>query len=153
MPPPPICPRCDKSVEAAWWTCPHCEAVLKGPETGSRGGALHGLLERIADLPNNPWMAIPALLGFLIAIGLPYAVVLFAAKWFAWSDAATLIAIVPVPTISLMAAYFCSRQRPYVARRIGGILYGGLALLGLLLISSCAIGGLVLFLTSFLRPR
>jgi hypothetical protein len=151
MAPPPICPRCDKPVEAAWWTCPHCEAVLKGPEAGSRGGVLHGLLERVADLPNVPWTVIPALLGFLIVIFLPYGLFVIVSRWFAWPDAAMLVVVVAIPAVILIAAYFCTRQRPYIARQIGGIFYGGLVLLGLLLICSGTIGGLVLFVTSLLK--
>jgi hypothetical protein len=127
--------------------------VLKGPEAGSRGGILHGLLERAADLPNVPWTVIPALLGFLVAMCLPYALLVVASNWLALSDAEMFVAIVAFPASALIFAYFCSRQRPYIARRIGGILYGSLALLGLMLIFSCAIGGLGLFVTSWVKSR
>src|SRR5262245_33212880 len=126
MPQSWVCPRCDKPVEPAWWTCPHCEAVLKGAETGSRGGVLHGLLERLADLPNVPWTVIPALLGFLVVIFVPLGLVPIAALWFAWLDFAKLVSVVAIPAVILIAAYFCTRQRPYIARHVGGIFYGGL---------------------------
>jgi hypothetical protein len=35
---PPSCPRCGKPVAAQWLICPHCEALLQGPDCGDRGG-------------------------------------------------------------------------------------------------------------------
>src|SRR5437899_1048802 len=40
------CSRCRKPVEANWRMCPHCEAMLRGPERAARVGALDSFLHR-----------------------------------------------------------------------------------------------------------
>jgi hypothetical protein len=150
---PPTCPRCDKRVEPVWRTCPNCEAVLKGPETGSRGGVLHGALERLSDLPNKPWTAIPALVGFFFLTCLLDVPVVWAAILMDWSHTSVILLTLVGPALVMCVAVICAHQRPYIAQRLGGVAYAVLAFVGLLLISSCAVGGLAVFLMSWVKLR
>jgi hypothetical protein len=63
MNPAMICPRCASSVKAMWLICPHCEAVLQGPERGSRGGLTRTARDWLIHLAGNRWVRLLALVG------------------------------------------------------------------------------------------
>jgi len=57
------CPRCAKPVEPVWLICPHCEALLYGPERGSRGGLNKLARDRFIRLTGNKGIRLLSLLG------------------------------------------------------------------------------------------
>jgi hypothetical protein len=62
------CPRCDKPIEPEWRFCPHCEAVLQGPERGERGGIIDSRLKRSSYLLHRGFAVLLEFVGGLALI-------------------------------------------------------------------------------------
>jgi hypothetical protein len=147
---PGLCPRCENPVEPEWRFCPNCEAVLQGSERGSLGGKQDQTLRRALDLPKNPLAGVLAAIGLvgLIPIGAVAGGV--ASRLIGTSATGACVIGLASAVIICICVYCWLWDRP-IRRGMEAVLVGALALAGVLLILSCAMGGLVLLVVSAFR--
>jgi len=130
---PTNCPRCAAAVEARWLICPHCEAVLQGPERGSRGGLNKLARDRFIRLTANEGIRLLSLLGAtaICTLGLRNTI--------------------PTGGVILLVGTFCVlvllHRRP-PRGIVGAIMTGAMATFGALVVLTVALALIAGFFTS-----
>jgi hypothetical protein len=140
------CPRCEKPVDLEWRFCPNCEAVLHGPERGSRGGNQHRAMHAVLALPENRIVLVLAIAGIiglsLIVLVIGIAVMLSYGSGF---GCAFVFGAFLILTFGLVV-YQRLNEDELFGRVVKAIVVGALAFAGGLMIMSCTFGGLVLLI-------
>ncbi len=147
---PGFCPRCRKPTERPWHICPYCEAVLRGPECGSRGGMMHGALRRSRALTRHPLAVALAVIG-----GIGLCLVAIVAAEIAGRPYGTLVLMIGLVSPALILIYGIMAHIGLIPRSsrivIASLLVGALALAGGVLVLSCAAGVLMLLVNEIVR--
>jgi len=130
---PTNCPRCAAVVEARWLICPHCDAVLQGPERGSRGGLDKVARDRFIRLSANSSIRLLSVLGAtaICALGLRNTI--------------------PTGGVIIVVGVFCVlvllHRRP-PRGIVGAIFTGAMATFGALVVLAVALALIASFFTS-----
>jgi DNA-directed RNA polymerase subunit RPC12/RpoP len=132
------CPRCGHMVEGVWLFCPRCEAVLHGPDRGSRGGRFDDLVHRrssrvsailvlmsVAGVLGLGWSGLMSLTAFSHGAELPLI------AWLA------ILVVLAVASFGIMV--YQTRENPS-QRSIGRVIVGTLAIAGGLTTFACTLG-------------
>jgi hypothetical protein len=127
-----ICPRCKKPVESVWVICPNCEAVLSGPERGSRGGALHSAAHSLNAVARNPVVLGLALIGTALPCLMLIGFALLTGQFF------LIPAILGLAILAWGIALRSWKQESTAGKGVRALLVIALALVGVLLwVMSC----------------
>jgi hypothetical protein len=129
--PQSTCPTCKRTVESAWLVCPSCEAVLAGPERGSRGGALYTTAQSINSVAMNPLVWGLALVGWALP-----SLMLIAAS-FLTGHLFLAPAVIGIAVLAVGVALRFGRVEGPIGMLIRGFVILLLALTGLLAMVSC----------------
>jgi len=143
------CPSCNKPVELEWRICPHCDAVLQGPERGSRGGLGSVFQERILTYQDRWWCRFLAILGGILLVCLAVGVLSLLLQAFVGLSYSAALPLNVLAAVISAAVYllFC-KGTPVKDRTqctiISSNLIAFLALMGAVLLVSFIVGCVIL---------